>query len=90
MTRHNRRSTVNVNRAQRIRPTQAAGPRTPARRPAASRAADKAALALLFDILVGDSAWTMAEVGHLVSMRESAALGRWRVAGLDEEEPGAR
>lgn len=70
-----RRSSVNVNRAQRE---------------LASSAADGATLALLFDILAGDCAWTMAEVRRLISVREFADLGRWRVAGLDEAEPGAR
>lgn len=91
MNRHdNRRSSVNVNRARHSRPIQAAGPLARTRGTRARPAVDEAALALLFDILVGDSAWTTAEVGHLISMRESADLGRWRVAGLDEEEPGAR
>lgn len=68
---------------------RAAGPHSSTRLPPPSPAADGAALALLFDVLVGDSAWTTAEVGRLISMREAAALGRWRVAGLDEAGPGA-
>ncbi len=67
-------SSVNVKHAPRIRP---------------SEAADGGTLELFFDILVGDSTWTMAEVGRLISVRESADLGRWRVAGLDENEPSA-
>jgi hypothetical protein len=86
----NRRSSVNVNRARRIRPMRTASPPTSASRTPSSPAADGTALALLFDILVGDSAWTMAEVRRLISMRESAELGRWRVAGLDEDDAGAR
>lgn len=86
----NRRSPVNANPVRRFRPMQAAGPLAQSRGAPASTAADEAAFTLLFDILVGDSAWTTAEVGHLISMRESADLGRWRVAGLDEEELGAR
>ena len=90
MNRHShRRSSDTVNRARRIRSLRAAGPPTRTRLPPLSPAADDAALALLFDVLVGDSAWTMAEVGRLISMRESADLGRRLVAGLDEAEPGA-
>jgi len=44
---------------------------------------------LLSDILVGDSAWTMEEVQRLISMREVAELGRWRVEGLDDEGASA-
>lgn len=44
---------------------------------------------LLSEVLIGDSAWTMAEVQRLISMREVAELGRWRVAGLDDEEANA-
>ena len=67
-----------------------ANPLGRARRPPASPAADEAALALLSEILVGDSAWTMAEVQQLVSMREAAELGRWRVAEPDDEDASAR
>ena len=55
------------------------------RRPPASQAAEGATLAFLSEILVGNRAWTMDEVQRLISMRESAELGRWRVAGLDDE-----
>ena len=55
------------------------------RRSPASPAAEEAALAFLSEILVGDHAWTTAEVQRLVAMRESAELGRWRDTGLDDE-----
>jgi hypothetical protein len=38
----------------------------------------------LSEILIGDSAWTVDEVQRLISMRESAELGQWRRAGLDD------
>jgi len=81
----NRRSPATVNRARRIRPPRAASRlgRTDRRRPAGP-AADAAALALLSEILIGDRAWSMAEVERLISMRESAQRGRWRVAGADD------
>ena len=89
MNRHrHRRSSDPVDRARRIRSTPAAGPHTRTHLPPPTSAADGAALALLFDVLVGDSAWTTAEVGRLISMREAADLGWWRVARLDEAEPG--
>jgi hypothetical protein len=59
------------------------------RRRPASASADAAVLALLSEILIGESAWTMAEVQRLISMREVAELGRWRVAGLDDEGASA-
>jgi hypothetical protein len=82
----NRRSFVSVNRARRIRPIHAASQlsRTD-RHPPASPAAEEAALAFLSEILIGDRAWTMAEVQRLISMRESAELGRWRVAEPDDD-----
>jgi hypothetical protein len=52
--------------------------------------ADGAVLSLLSELLVGDSVWTMAEVQRLVSMRDLAELGRWRVAGLDDDGASAR
>jgi hypothetical protein len=81
----NRRSFVSVNRARRTRPMHAASQlsRTDHRRPARP-AAEEAALAFLSEILVGDRAWTMAEVRRLISMRESAELGRWRAAETDD------
>ncbi len=84
------RSLVSANRPRRIRPRHAATRLTRTdRRPPASPAAEGAALALLSDILVGDHAWTMAEVGRLISMRESAELGQWRVAGPDDDGASA-
>jgi len=86
----NRRSPGSACPPPRIRPPRATGPHThPDRRPPARPAAEEAALALLSDILVGDSAWTMDEVQRLISMREVAELGRWRVAGLDDEAASA-
>lgn len=84
-------SLTGVNRARRIRPIHAASRPNRIDRPrAASPAADEAALALLSEILVGERDWTMAEVQHLIAMRESADLGRWRVAGLDDDGASAQ
>lgn len=55
-----------------------------ARRRPASASGDGAVVALLSEILIGDSAWTIGEVQRLISMREFAELGRWRRAGLDD------
>lgn len=55
--------------------------RSPATRQGAD---DGAVLDLLSEILIGDGAWTLAEVERLISLRESAELGRWRNAGLDD------
>jgi hypothetical protein len=84
-----RRALVGVNRAPRTRPVRAARrlDRTDRLRPA-SPATDEAALAFLSEILVGDREWTVAEVRRLISMRESAELGRWR-AGPDGGAGGA-
>lgn len=80
-----------VNRARRIRPRHAASRLNRIDRgPAASPAAEEAALAFLSEILVGERDWTMAEVQHLIAMRESADLGRWRVAGLDDDGASAQ
>ena len=75
-----RRSFVGVNRTRRIRPMHAASQlnRTD-RRPPPGPPAEEAALALLSDILIGERAWTLPEVQRLISMREAAELGRWRV-----------
>lgn len=86
-----RRSFGNVYRARRIRPMRATSPLThPDRRRPASAPADGAVLALLSEILIGDSTWTLAEVQRLISKRELAELGRWRVAGLDDDGSSAR
>jgi len=85
-----RRSFGSVHSARRIRPRRDPSSLTrPDRRRPASASADGAVLALLSEILIGDSAWTMAEVQRLISMREFAELGRWRVAGLDDEGANA-
>jgi hypothetical protein len=72
--------------APRIRPSRTT--RRPARsdqrRPFAG-SADGAILSLLSEVLIGDSAWTLAEVQRLVAVRELAELGRWRATGLDDE-----
>jgi hypothetical protein len=81
----NRQSLMRVDRARRIRSMHAARqPSRTDRRPPASPAAEEAALAFLSEILIGDRAWTMAEVRRLISMRESSELGRWRVPGSDD------
>ena len=86
----NRRSFVSVTRTRRIRPPRAARrPGRTDRRGPAGPAADEAALALLSEILIGDRAWSMAEVERLISMRESAQRGRWRVAGTDDHGASA-
>jgi hypothetical protein len=46
--------------------------------------ADGAVLSLLSELLIGDNAWTMAEVKRLVAVRDLAELGRWRANGLDD------
>jgi hypothetical protein len=48
-----------------------------------------AILSLLSELLIGDSAWTMAEVRRLVVVRDLAELGRWRASGLDDEGASA-
>jgi hypothetical protein len=58
--------------------------RTDHRRPR-GEAAEGAVLSFLFELLIGESAWTMAEVQRLVAVRDLAQLGRWRAAGLDDE-----
>ena len=85
-----RRSFIGVNRTRRIRPPHAGSQlsRTD-RRPPPGPAAEEAALALLSDILVGERAWTLPEVQRLISMRESAELGRWRVVEPDDDGAGA-
>jgi hypothetical protein len=86
----NRRSPGAVYRARRIRPRRDTSSLTrPDRRRPANASSDGAVLALLAEVLIGDSAWSMAEVQRLISMREVAELGRWRVAGLDDEEANA-
>lgn len=47
-------------------------------------AADGAALALLSEVLIGDSPWTMGEVRGLIWLRELAERGRWSADGLDD------
>ena len=85
------RSFGRVAGAPRIRPMRAASPpsRADHRRPETS-SADGAVLSLLSEILIGDSAWTMAEVQRLVAVRDLAELGRWRAAGLDDAGTSAR
>jgi len=86
----NRRSPSSVYRARHIRPRRDTSSLTrPDRRRPASASGDGAVLALLSEVLIGDSAWTMTEVQRLISMREVAELGRWRVAGLDDEGANA-
>ena len=72
--------------APRIRPSRTTRrPRsTDHRRPVAG-SGDGAILSFLSEVLIGDNAWTLAEVQRLVAVRELAELGRWRAAGLDDE-----
>lgn len=58
------------------------------RRPG-SASAEGAVLSLLSELLIGDSAWTMAEVQRLIAVRDLAELGQWRAAGLDDEGASA-
>ena len=44
-------------------------------------------LSLLAELLLGDNAWTMAEVQRLVAVRDLAEQGRWRATGLDDAGP---
>jgi len=87
----NRRSSVSVRRARRSQSIHAASRLSSStdRRPPASPADEAAALAFLSEILIGDGAWTMAEVRRLISMRESAGLGRWRAAEPDDDGASA-
>lgn len=86
----NRRPPGGVCRARRIRPRRDTSSLTrPDRRRPPSASADGAVLALLSDVLTGDSAWTLAEVQRLISMREFVELGGWGVAGLDDEGASA-
>jgi hypothetical protein len=73
----NRPSLVGANRARRLRPLRPASQPAPTDplRPA-SPDQDGSALAFLADILVGDRAWTIAEVRRLITLREAAELGR--------------
>ena len=66
--------------------------RTPssATRAANRRPAEGAVLALLSELLIGDSAWTLAEVQRLVAVRDLAELGRWRAGGLDDDGASTR
>jgi hypothetical protein len=80
----NRRSLVTANRARRIRPTHLARQVGRVDRDPPLSPADEAAIAFLAEILVGDSAWTVAEVQRVISLRESAGLDRRRVAAPDD------
>jgi hypothetical protein len=81
---------MSVNRSRRIRSMHTARqPSRTSRRPPTSPAAEETALAFLSEILIGDRAWTIAEVRRMISMRESAELGRWSVTGSDDEGASA-
>jgi hypothetical protein len=86
MKRHrDRRSLERVPRARRT-PRLATGlVSRPGRvdRRGAGGVADESALALLSDVLIGDSHWTMPEIRRLITMRELAERGRWHVEGQD-------
>jgi hypothetical protein len=86
----NPRSSGRYSGAPRIRPTRAKNPMTRAGhgRPV-NAAAEGAVLSLLSELLIGDSAWSMAEVQRLVAVRDLAELGRWRAAGLDDDGASA-
>jgi hypothetical protein len=84
MNERHRRSTAGGTRARRIRPAHAAsrdGGTAP--RPPASPPGEQAALAFLYDILIGDRDWSLAEVRRLISMRESVERGQWHDHGSD-------
>ncbi|MEA2544779.1 MAG: hypothetical protein QOI09_52 [Chloroflexota bacterium] len=71
--------------APRIRKSRATKSATRADpRPPGREAGEGAILSLLSELLIGDSAWTMAEVRRLVVVRDLAELGRWRASGLDD------
>ena len=91
VNRHNPRSFVRTSGFRRNRDMGATNGLTRADhgRPL-SASADAAVLRLLSDLLIEDSVWTMAEVQRLVSMRDLAELGRWRVSELDDAGPSAR
>jgi hypothetical protein len=55
-----------------------------------SSPADGSVLALLSELLIGDSTWTMAQVQRLVAVRDLAELGRWRAGGLDDDGASAQ
>ncbi|HEY8990290.1 MAG TPA: hypothetical protein VIM39_14790 [Candidatus Limnocylindrales bacterium] len=76
--------------ASRIRASRATKSATRAdqRRPGRTTG-EGAILSLLSELLIGDSAWTMAEVRRLVVVRDLAELGRWRASGLDDEGASA-
>ena len=54
-----------------------------------SASTEAAVLSLLTELLIGDSAWTMAEVQRLVAVRDRAVLGRWRAARFDDDGASA-
>jgi hypothetical protein len=76
--------------APRIRPGQATRPTIRIDRRRSGRPDEGAVLSLLSEILIGDTAWTLAEVQRLVTVRDLAELGRWRSGHLDDEGPSAR
>jgi hypothetical protein len=80
-----------VSDAPRIRPmrTPSSATRAANRRPVSSPA-DGAVLALLSELLIGDSTWTMAQVQRLFAVRDLAELGRWRAGGLDDAGASTR
>src|SRR3954452_8974879 len=80
-------------RASGVRPVRSERVAVPAGLGEASQATtspEGAVLSFLSDVLVGDATWTMAEVQRLVVVRDLADLGRWRVAGLDDEATTSR
>ncbi len=90
MDRHrDRRSLERVPRARGTR-AAATGPRTDrAERRRAGAMVDEGALALLSDVLIGDSHWTMPEIRRLIALRERSHGGRWSV-GSPDDGAGAR
>jgi hypothetical protein len=75
--------------APRVRTARTAAPAARTDTPAGTTAPEGAVISFLSEVLVGDNSWTMAEVQRLVVVRDLADLGRWRAAGLDDEDPGA-
>ena len=80
-----RASSVRPIRSGRVAVPAPGGDRSPA-----TTSPEGAVLSFLSDVLVGDATWTMAEVQRLVVVRDLADLGRWRVAGLDDEATTSR
>ncbi len=69
---------------------RAQSPLTDANRLPAGAPAQDPVLSLLSELLIGERAWTMAEVKRLLVVRDLAQLGQWTSSGLDDDGGGAR